>query len=398
MTINNPIAMNQSSKIYVAGHKGLAGSAIVRKLQDLGYTNIIVRTHKELDLTRQSEVEAFFEGEKPEFVFLAAAKVGGILANNTYKAEFIYQNTMIAANVIHASYAYDVKKLLNLGSSCIYPKFAPQPLKEDHLLTGSLEPTNEPYAIAKISAIKLCRYYNEQYGTNFISVMPANLYGLDDNFDLETSHVLPALIRKMHLGKCLQNGDFVSVRKDLKKYPIHDHNENHVKDEEIVNLLSKFGIKSNYPINMKHETRNSHFTTLVEVWGSGAPSREFLHANDLADACIFLMRNYNAPDIGEFINIGTGKELKIKELAEIIKEIVGFKGEIHWDTSKPDGTPRKLLCVEKINRLGWEAKIDFTDGLKVVYNNYVLKNSKKGSAISKSCDLKTFFNKRFLTK
>lgn len=305
---------------------------------------------------------------------------------------------MIAANVIHASYAYDVKKLLNLGSSCIYPKFAPQPLKEDHLLTGSLEPTNEPYAIAKISAIKLCRYYNEQYGTNFISVMPANLYGLDDNFDLETSHVLPALIRKMHLGKCLQNGDFVSVRKDLKKYPIHDHNENHLKDEEIVNLLSKFGIKSNYPKNSKLETRNSQLETIVEAWGSGAPSREFLHANDLADACIFLMRNYDAMDIGEFVNVGTGKELKIKELAEIIKEIVGFKGKIQWDTSKPDGTPRKLLSVEKINSLGWEAKISFTDGLKLVYNNYVLKNSKKDSDVSKAYDLKTFFNKRFLTK
>ncbi|MFN3532571.1 MAG: GDP-L-fucose synthase family protein [Candidatus Brocadia sp.] len=359
--------MNHSSKIYVAGHTGLVGSAIVRKLQDSGYKNLVVRTHRELDLTRQSEVESFFEEEKPEFVFLAAAMVGGILANNTYKADFIYQNIVIAANVIHASYKYGVKKLLNLGSSCIYPKFAPQPMTEEYLLTGSLEPTNEPYAIAKISAIKLCRYFNEQYGTNFISVMPANLYGLNDNFDLETSHVLPALIRKMHLGKCLQNGDFDSVRKDLTRYPIRDHNVIHLKDEEIVNLLSKFGIKSNYP-------KNSQLPTIVEVWGSGTPSREFLHADDLADACIFLMRDHNAQDIGEFVNIGTGKELKIKELAEIIKEIVGFEGKIQWDTSKPDGTPRKLLSIEKINRLGWKAKIDFTEGLKLVYKDYVSKH------------------------
>lgn len=369
------MTMNHSSKIYVAGHRGLVGAAIVRKLQDSGYGNIVVRTHRELDLTRQAEVEAFFEKERPEFVFLAAARVGGILANSVYKAEFIYQNIMIAANVIHASYKYNVKKLLNLGSSCIYPKFAPQPMREEYLLTGSLEPTNEPYAIAKISAIKLCKYFNEQYGTNFISVMPANLYGLNDNFDLETSHVLPALIRKMHLGKCLQNGDFDSVRKDLKKYPIRDHNVIHLKDEEIVNLLSEFGIKSNYLENSKLETRNSQLTTIVEVWGSGTPSREFLHANDLADACLFLMRNHNAQDIGEFVNIGTGKELKIKELAEIIKAIVGFEGKIQWDTSKPDGTPRKLLSVEKINNLGWKAKIDFVDGLEMVYKNYGLQGS-----------------------
>lgn len=368
--------MHKFSRIYIAGHRGLVGSALVRKLQDSGYENLIVRTREELDLTRQSEVEAFFEKERPEFVFLAAARVGGILANNTFTADFLYQNIVIAANVVHASYRYGVKKLLNLGSSCIYPKFAPQPMREEYLLTGSLEPTNEPYAIAKISAIKLCRYFNEQYGTNFISVMPANLYGLDDNFDLETSHVLPALMRKMHLGKCLQNGDFVSARKDLKKYPMRGHDVTSLNDEGIVNLLSKFGIKSNYPINMKHETRNSHFTTLVEVWGSGAPSREFLHANDLADACIFLMRNYNAPDIGEFVNIGTGKELKINELVEVIKKIVGFKGEIHWDTSKPDGTPRKSLDVEKINMLGWKAKIDFTEGLKLVYNSYVFHGSR----------------------
>jgi len=363
--------MNNSSKIYVAGHRGLVGSAIVRKLQDSGYKNLVVRTHKELDLIRQSEVEAFFEEEKPEFVFLAAAKVGGILANSTYKAEFIYQNIMIAANVIHASYNYGVKKLLNLGSSCIYPKFAPQPMMEEHLLTGSLEPTNEPYAIAKISAIKLCRYFNEQYGTNFISVMPANLYGLNDNFDLETSHVLPALIRKMHLGKCLENGDFQSIRSDLQRRPIRNHDENKMTDEEIVNLLSQIGIKCNSSKNSKLETRNSQLATIVEVWGSGSPSREFLHGNDLADACIFLMQRCNAKDIGEFVNIGTGKDLKIKDLAYLVKDIVGYKGEIQWDTSKPDGTPRKLLDVGKINNLGWRANIGLHKGIEEVYRIYL---------------------------
>lgn len=255
-------------------------------------------------------------------------------------------------------------------------------MREEYLLTGSLEPTNEPYAVAKISAIKLCRYFNEQYGTNFISVMPANLYGINDNFDLETSHVLPALIRKMHLGKCLENGDFRSVRSDLQRRPVRNHDVNKMTDKEIVNLLFKYGIRCNYPgsqipvvQNSEPETHNPELTTTVEVWGSGTPFREFLHANDLADACVFLMENHNAPDIGEFINIGTGKELKIKELAEIIKKIVGFRGRIEWDTSKPDGTPRKLLSVEKINNLGWKAKIDFVDGLETVYKNYSLQDS-----------------------
>lgn len=359
--------MDLDSKIYVAGHSGLVGAAILRKLQDSGYKNIIVRTHKELDLTRQSEVESFFEREKPEFIFLAAAKVGGILANSTFKAEFIYQNIMIAANVIHASYKYGVKKLLNLGSSCIYPKLAPQPIMEEHLLTGSLEPTNEPYAIAKISAIKLCRYFNEQYGTNFISAMPANLYGFNDNFDLETSHVLPALIRKFHLATLLSEKRYEDIRKDLSS-PRNNLTKNmqgiipdtlqqaiHNSTRQITDYLIKFGI---YPDK-------------IVLWGSGSPYREFLHAYDLADACIFLIQNYNANVIGEFVNIGTGKELQIKELAEIVKEIVGFKGEIQWDTSKPDGTPRKLLSAEKINKLGWKAKIDFTEGLKLVYKDYV---------------------------
>lgn len=363
--------MNQDSKIYIAGHKGLVGSAIMRKLQGSGYYNLIVRTHKELDLSRQSEVEVFFQEEKPEFVFLAAARVGGILANSTYKAEFIYQNIMIAANVIHASYKTGVKKLLNLGSSCIYPKFAPQPMKEDHLLTGVLEPTNEPYAIAKISAIKLCRYFNEQYGTNFISAMPANLYGLNDNFDLETSHVLPALIRKMHLGKCLKNGDLPSIRNDLQRRPIGIHDLNKMTDEEIMNLLACYGIKSNCPLNSKLETQDSKHAIIVEVWGTGAPYREFLHGDDLADACIFLMQKSNAKDIGEFVNIGTGKEIAIEALAALIKDIVGYKGEIQWDTSKPDGTPRKLLNIEKINALGWKSKIGLYEGIEAVYRVYL---------------------------
>lgn len=362
MITDQSIAMHRSSKIYVAGHKGLVGSAIVRKLQDSGYNNLVVRTHKELDLTRQSEVEAFFYDQKPEFVFVAAAKVGGILANSTFKADFIYQNIMIAANIICASFKYGVNKLLNLGSSCIYPKFASQPMREDYLLTGSLEPTNEPYAIAKISAIKLCRYFNEQYGTNFISAMPANLYGLNDNFDLKTSHVLPALIRKMHLGKCLQNGDLHSIRNDLIKRPLDTQGLNRMTNEEIMKLLSQYGIKNNCAINSKH--------VVVEVWGSGEPYREFLHGDDLADACIFLMQKCNAKDIGEFVNIGTGKEVRINDLANLIKDIVGYKGEIQWDKSKPDGTPRKLLNIEKINKLGWKALIALQKGIEEVYRIY----------------------------
>jgi len=301
--------MNKDAKIYIAGHRGLVGSALVRKLTDAGYSNIVWRTSKELDLRRLSDVEAFFEREKPEYVFLAAAKVGGILANNTYKAEFIYDNIMIASNVIHTAYKFGVKKLLNLGSSCIYPKFAPQPMKEEYLLTGLLESTNEPYAIAKISAIKLCRYYNEQYGTNFVSVMPTNLYGPNDNFDLETAHVLPALIRKYH------------------------------------------------------EAKISHQKS-VTLWGSGKPYREFLYVDDLADACIFIMGKYNFNDIGEFVNIGTGKDLTIKELAELVKRIVGYEGDILQDLTKPDGTPKKLLDVSRIRALGWSAKTSLEVGIR----------------------------------
>lgn len=359
--------MDIKAKIYIAGHDGLVGSAITRKLKEQGFENLLTVLLKDLNLTRQKDTEDFFEKEKPEYVFLAAARVGGILANSTYTAEFIYQNMMIAANVIHSSYKYGVKKLLNMGSSCIYPRLAPQPLKEEYLLTDTLEPTNEAYAIAKISAIKLCRYYNEQYGTNFISVMPTNQYGPNDNFNLEASHVLPALIRKIHLAKCLENSDWDSIRKDLDKNPIKNINGKSSKDE-ILKVLEKYGIKKVQPSAMGHELSAS---TIVELWGSGSPYREFLYVDDTAEACVFLMQNYDAKDIGEFVNIGTGKDIQIKELALLIKEIVGFKGEMKWDTSKPDGTPKKLLDVEKINKLGWEAKTGLEEGIKLSYNDYL---------------------------
>ncbi len=335
----------------------MVGSAIMRALQGRGYKNLICRSHAELDLTRQRDVEEFFEEERPEYVFLAAAKVGGILANDTYKAEFIYENIAIAANVIHTAYKTGVKKLLNLGSSCIYPKFAPQPMREEMLLTGVLEPTNEPYAIAKISALKLCRYYNEQYKTDFISVMPTNLYGQNDNFNLETAHALPALIRKFHLGRLLRTGELDLVRKDLKRHPIgFGLNGEDISDmDSIIRVLKKVGITGEY----------------VTLWGTGEVYREFMHVDDLAEACIFLMENYSYDDIGEFINIGTGTDVKIKELALLVKEIVGFEGEIRYDTSRPDGTPRKLLDVSRINRLGWKARISLEEGIRDTYQWYL---------------------------
>ncbi|MFA4828086.1 MAG: GDP-L-fucose synthase [Thermodesulfovibrionales bacterium] len=304
--------MEYNSKIYVAGHRGLVGSAILRRLESEGYKNIIHRARKELDLTRQSAVEAFFEKEKPEYVFLAAAKVGGIHANSTYPAEFIYSNLMVQANVINAAHIYGVGKLLFLGSSCIYPRDCPQPMKEEYLLSGYLEPTNEPYAVAKIAGIKMCQSYNRQYGTNFISVMPTNLYGPNDNLDLMDSHVLPALIRKFHEAK--------------------------VNDKPY-----------------------------VEVWGSGNPKREFLFVDDLADACLFLMENY---DKKEIINIGTGEDVTVKELAETVKEVVGYGGEIRFDKTRPDGTPRKLLDVSRINSLGWKAKMSLRAGIEKTYEWY----------------------------
>lgn len=336
--------MNLNSKIYVAGHAGLVGSAILRRLDQDGYKSIITADFSNLDLRRQDQVEKFFEQHKPEYVFLAAAKVGGILANSTYKADFIYDNLMIATNIIYASYKFGVKKLLNLGSSCIYPKLAPQPLKEKYLLSGYLESTNEPYAIAKIAAIKLCKYYNEQYGINFISVMPTNLYGPGDNFNLETAHVLPSILRKFHLAKLLEQENFEEIEKDLNRFPLRYD-------------LEKIGV-----------TKNS-----VTLWGSGTPYREFLYVDDLADCLMFLMQNYDYKDIGEIINIGVGTDIQIKDLAQMIKEVVGFKGKIKFDHTKPDGTPRKLLDVSRINKLGWKSKTDLQDGIKRFYEWY--KNS-----------------------
>jgi GDP-L-fucose synthase len=304
--------MEKKDKIYIAGHRGMVGSAITRKLQKEGFTNFVTRTSAELDLKDQRAVQAFFEKEKPDYVFLAAAKVGGILANNTYRGEFLYDNLMIQNNTIDAAYRNGVKKLMFLGSSCIYPKLAPQPLKEDYLLTGLLEETNEPYAIAKIAGIKLCDAYRYQYGCNYISVMPTNLYGPNDNYDINTSHVLPALIRKFHEAK----------------------------------------------VNAAPE---------VTLWGSGKPRREFLHADDLADACVFLMERYNEPGL---VNIGTGEDLEIGELALLIKDIVGYTGEIRHDLGKPDGTPRKLMDVSKLHNFGWKAAISLPDGLRRVYEEY----------------------------
>ena len=343
--------MTKQSKIYVAGHTGLVGSAIVRKLREQGYSNLLLRTHNELDLERQDAVEKFFEKEKPEYVFLAAAKVGGILANNTYKADFIYVNLAIALNIIHAAYKYSTVKLLDLGSSCIYPKFAPQPLKEESLLSGYLEPTNEPYSIAKIAAIKLCRYYNEQYGTNFISVMPTNLYGPYDNFNLETAHVLPTLMRKFYLAKLLREKKYDVLVKNVQHYPLGFGIDSQIDKRDIKMIqtsLEKIGITSEY----------------VVLWGTGSAYREFLHVDDLAHAAVFLMEKFNYSDIGELINIGSGEDNTIADLAAMVKDVVGFQGDIRYDTTKPDGTPRKLLDVSKLKALQWKPKISLEEGLK----------------------------------
>lgn len=328
----------------------MVGSAILRGLRAGGCENIVTRTRDELDLTRQEDVERFFMEERPGYVFLAAAKVGGILANNTYKAEFIHDNMAIALNVIDAAYKSGVKKLLNLGSSCIYPKLAPQPMREEHLLTGPLEPTNEPYAIAKIAAIKLCRYYNEQYGTDFISVMPTNLYGENDNFDLETAHVLPTLIRKFELARLLRERDSMGLAADVRAFPIGfgiDKKIDPNDHESIVGALASLGITAE----------------AVTLWGTGTPRREFLHADDLADASLHLMKGYDHEEIGEFINIGVGEDLSINELALLIAGLVGFDGELRYDSTKPDGTPRKLLDVSRLRSLGWSPRIGLRDGI-----------------------------------
>ena len=350
--------MNKQDKIYLAGHKGLVGSAIMRKLQAEGFENIVTKDFSQLDLTSQSQVQKFFETEKPDYVILAAAKVGGIIANSTYPAEFIYQNIMIAANVIEASYKSGVKKLLNLGSSCIYPKLAPQPMKEDCLLTSELESTNEAYAIAKISAIKMCRYYNEQYGTNFISVMPTNQYGIGDNYNMETAHLLPMLLRRFHLAKLLKAGDFTSIKADLKKYKLGwglDAELNLDDEKSITKTLEKIGA---YPDK-------------VVVWGDGSPYRELMNSDDLADACFYLMQNKDYNDIGELVNITDGTDIQLKELILKVKDIVGFDGELVWDKTKPNGTPRKLMDATKIKSLGWEPKISLKAGIESIYKAYI---------------------------
>lgn len=364
--------MKSNSKIYLAGHTGLVGSAIHRKLVEKGYSNFVFTPYSEYDLVDQKTVKDFFEKEKPDYVFLAAAKVGGIVANNTYRADFIYQNLQIQNNIIHFSYLYGVKKLLFLGSSCIYPKSCPQPIKEEYLLTDELEYTNEPYAIAKIAGIKMCESYNIQYGTNFISVMPTNLYGPNDNYNLETSHVLPALIRKMHLGQCLMNNDWEAIRSDLNKRPIEGISGEATK-EGILQILNKYGIKL--------IADSSQLIAEITLWGTGTPRREFLHSDDLADACVYLMEKVNFDDlkgnskeiINTHVNIGTGLDMEIRELAEIVKSVVDYQGRIEWDLNKPDGTNRKLLNVDKIKSLGWKETIDFRNGLRLVYKNYIAK-------------------------
>ncbi|MFT7824648.1 MAG: GDP-L-fucose synthase [Sulfurimonas sp.] len=408
--------MTKDSKIFVAGGAGLVGSAIIKNLQEKGYTNIVANYHsrppmtnnqytntpitwEKLDLLDSNAVADFFEQEKPEFVFLAAAKVGGIVANNTYRADFIYENLQIQNNVIHQSYIHDVKKLMFLGSTCIYPKNCPQPMKGEYLLTSELEYTNEPYAIAKIAGIKMCESYNLQYGTNFISVMPTNLYGPNDNFDLEKSHVLPALIRKMHLGRLLENGDVEAVKKDMNgtRAVIGDLSlviSEESTDEELLKVLNYYGIKyTNTPVTNNQSTKPS---VSIEIWGTGKPRREFLWSEDMADACVFLMENRNFQDIinsqttnnqytntqitnnqstsneirNTHINIGTGIDISIHDLAHMIKNIIGFSGELHFNTEKPDGTMVKLTDPSKLHSLGWKHKIELEDGIRTMYEWY----------------------------
>ncbi|MEI7526560.1 MAG: GDP-L-fucose synthase [Mariniphaga sp.] len=394
--------MQHSDKIYIAGHKGLVGSALWENLLSKGYTNLIGRTKEELNLLEVQAVNTFFETEKPAYVILAAAKVGGIVANNTYRGEFIYENLMIQNNVIHASYLNNVKKLLFLGSTCIYPRNAPQPMPEDCLLTSPLEYTNEPYAIAKIAGVKICESYNLQYNTNFIAVMPTNLYGPNDNFDLEKSHVLPGLLRKIYLGKCLEEGDWNAIRSDLKKRPIEGINgERNTREsggrgkmnsednkQEVIDVLEKFGIKTFSAHPLIAPTTKS---VSVEIWGSGKPMREFLWSEEMADACVYLMETINFEDLisinlsiqtdsgqststevrNTHINIGTGKEISIRDLAYLIKGKLNFKGELIFNTSKPDGTMRKLTDPSKLHNLGWHHQIEIEEGVERLYKWYI---------------------------
>ena len=354
--------MNPDSKIYVAGHRGLVGSAIWKQLESKGYKNLIGRSSSELDLTDAVATEKFFEQEQPEFVFLAAAYVGGIMANSTYRADFIYKNLQIQQNVIYNAYKYNAKKLLFLGSTCIYPKEAVQPIKEDELLTNVLEYTNEPYAIAKIAGIKLCESFNIQYGTNFISVMPTNLYGPNDNFDLEKSHVLPAMIRKIYLSKCLMENDWEALKNDLNKRPVESITGSNSNDE-IEAVLNKYGI----------------FSDRVELWGTGKPMREFLWSEDMADACVFVMEKVDFKDVSKdmkeirntHINIGTGKDITIKDLSTLIAETIGYTGTILFDANKPDGTMKKLTDVSKINGLGWKHTVEIEKGVGSIFSWYI---------------------------
>lgn len=351
----------------------MVGSAILRNLSAKGYSRMVLRTHSELDLTDQDAVAAFFSQEKPDYVFLAAAQVGGIIANNTYRAQFIYENLMIQSHVIHQSYLNGVKKLVFLGSSCIYPRMSPQPIREEHLLTGLLEYTNEPYAIAKIAGIKLCEAYHDQYGCDFISVMPTNLYGPGDNYDLVRSHVLPALIRKFHLGRCLENNDMGAIRKDLGRRPV-EQVDGQAGSEEIYRILSKYGVN-----------RSGNSTVSLVLWGTGTPRREFLHVDDLAEAVVYIMEQLHAGEIRKVVsdqnnrteavfshlNIGSGEDLTIQELALLVKEIVGFSGKLSFDPTKPDGTPRKQLDVSRLSSMGWKPRIDLEQGIRKVYEDYL---------------------------
>ncbi|NDV59652.1 GDP-L-fucose synthase [Bacteroides sp. 519] len=354
--------MDKQAKIYIAGHRGLVGSAIWRSLEQKGYTNLIGKTHSELDLMDAVAVREFFDKEQPEYVFLAAAYVGGIMANNTYRADFIYNNLQIQQNVIGESFKHNIKKLLFLGSTCIYPRDAKQPIKEDELLTAPLEYTNEPYAIAKIAGLKMCESFNLQYGTNYIAVMPTNLYGPNDNFDLEKSHVLPAMIRKIYLAKCLMNNDWEAIKQDLNKRPVEGiTGSNNIN--EITTTLNKYGISAN----------------CVELWGTGKPLREFLWSEDMADACVYIMEQVdfnNLKGTGKeirncHINIGTGKEITIKDLSALIQSTVGYQGEIRFNSDKPDGTLRKLTDPSKLHALGWKHKIELEEGIARAYKWYV---------------------------
>ncbi len=370
--------MEKQAKIYVAGHSGLVGTAITEALRRKGYTNIVGRTFEELDLRCQADTEAFFAQEKPEAVILAAAKVGGIMANNTLRAEFIYENLMIEANVVHAAYMNGVKKMVFLGSSCIYPRDCPQPMKEEHLLTSPLEYTNEPYAIAKIAGLKMCEAYNLRYGTDFIAVMPTNLYGPNDNFNLTGGHVMPSLMRRIHLGKLLENGDMEGIRADLRRRPVDGFDGNET-DEKIMSLLEQQGVGSLKSESRKSKGQGQGSGVTVTVWGTGKPLREFMYSGDMADATVYIMEKVSFKDLvpegakevrNAHINIGTGEEITIRDLALLLKETTGFRGELVFDHSKPDGTLRKFLDSSKLQGLGFKHSTSLKEGAKKMYNWY----------------------------